>query len=79
MIAALLIHTPAGYAALEQSTCLTAYLPVWFLTTVALWVTIRRRNGFAALQDLFTRTRVVARLAAQERPRLGSRRREEAD
>jgi len=79
VIAAVFIHTPAGYAAIEQSTGLTAYLPVWLLSTIALWVTIRRRNGFAALQDFLTRTRVVARPAAQERPRLGSRRREEAD
>jgi len=79
VLSALIIHTPASYVALEQSTGLTAYLPVWFLTFVALWVTIRRRNGFAALQDFLTRTRVVSRQAAQERPRLGSRRREEED
>jgi uncharacterized RDD family membrane protein YckC/predicted Ser/Thr protein kinase len=72
VLSALLIHTPADYAAREQGTGLTAYLPVWFLTTVALWVTIRRRNGFAALQDLLTRTRVVARPLAQERPRLNT-------
>jgi hypothetical protein len=70
VVAAVLIHTPASYAALEQSTGLTAYLPAWFLTYVPLWVTLRRRNGFAALQDLLTRTRVVTRPSAQDRPRL---------
>jgi hypothetical protein len=33
-----------------------------------LFVTARRRNGFAAVQDLLTRTRVVSRAAGNSRP-----------
>ena len=35
-----------------------------------LFVTMRRRNGFAAIHDLLTGTRVVVRPKASERPRL---------
>ena len=35
-----------------------------------LFVTARRRNGFAAVQDLLSKTRVVSRAAASLRPRL---------
>jgi eukaryotic-like serine/threonine-protein kinase len=37
-----------------------------------LFVTARRRNGFAAVQDLLTRTRVVSRGALQMRPVLAA-------
>jgi hypothetical protein len=37
-----------------------------------LFVTARRRNGFAAVQDLLTRTRVVARTALSPRPMLAA-------
>jgi hypothetical protein len=36
-----------------------------------LFVTMRRRNGFAAMHDLATETRVIVRPKAGERPRLG--------
>lgn len=36
-----------------------------------LFVTMRRRNGFAAIHDLLTRTRVVMRPAIQLRPEFG--------
>ena len=37
-----------------------------------LFVTARRRNGFAAVQDLLTRTRVVSRAAGSSRPVLAA-------
>ena len=40
------------------------------LVLAALFCTARRRNGFAALHDLMTRTRVIARVALQARPGL---------
>jgi hypothetical protein len=44
--------------------------PVWILFALMLWVTLRKRNGYAAVHDLITGTRVVAKPAVQERPRL---------
>ena len=40
------------------------------LALVGLFCTARRRNGFAALHDLLTGTRVIARVALQARPAL---------
>ncbi|MGB8170697.1 MAG: protein kinase, partial [Chthoniobacteraceae bacterium] len=42
------------------------FIPVWG----ALIITMRRRNGFAAVQDLATGTRVVVRSKVNARPRL---------
>ncbi|HEX5218663.1 MAG TPA: protein kinase [Verrucomicrobiae bacterium] len=42
------------------------------LVLLGLFCTARRRNGFAALHDLVTRTRVLARVAVQARPGLES-------
>lgn len=42
----------------------------WIPLTFALFVTIRRRNGFAAIHDLLSRTRVIVRPRTQQRPRL---------
>jgi uncharacterized RDD family membrane protein YckC len=40
---------------------------MWILLWLALFVTMRRSNGYAAVQDLLTGTRVVERHAAMER------------
>lgn len=41
-----------------------------YLLLALLFVSLRRRNGFAALHDLATRTRVVSRAAWEQRPAL---------
>lgn len=45
---------------------------VWFPLTFLLFVTMRRRNGFAALQDLVSGTRVIVRPKSQKRPMLSA-------
>lgn len=42
----------------------------FYVMLALLFCTVRRRNGFAALHDLITRTRVIARTALQVRPTL---------
>jgi len=42
----------------------------FYFVLALLFCTVRRRNGFAAVQDLLTRTRVVSRLALHSRPTL---------
>lgn len=42
----------------------------YYLMLAVLFCTARRRNGFAAIQDLTSRTRVIARAALQLRPAL---------
>lgn len=42
----------------------------YYLMLALLFCTARRRNGFAAIQDLFSRTRVIARAALESRPAL---------
>ncbi|MEY2407827.1 MAG: eukaryotic-like serine/threonine-protein kinase [Verrucomicrobiota bacterium] len=76
VLGSLLVHSKDDFVARQESSGMTAYFPFWSLSTIALWITIRRRNGFAGLQDLFTRTRVVIRHAAHERPLLKSTRAE---
>jgi len=44
----------------------------YYLVLALLFCTARRRNGFAALQDLVTNTRVIARMALQSRPVLAA-------
>jgi uncharacterized RDD family membrane protein YckC len=39
-----------------------------YVVMALLFVTARRRNGFAAVQDLLTRTRVISRAAVSARP-----------
>jgi eukaryotic-like serine/threonine-protein kinase len=41
-----------------------------YVVMALLFVSARRRNGFAALQDLLTRTRVISRAAVTARPAL---------
>jgi tRNA A-37 threonylcarbamoyl transferase component Bud32/uncharacterized RDD family membrane protein YckC len=43
---------------------------LWIPLTVLLFVTMRSRNGYAALQDLASRTRVIVRPKTQPRPAL---------
>ncbi|HEX5220504.1 MAG TPA: protein kinase [Verrucomicrobiae bacterium] len=43
---------------------------LWFPLLAILFCTMRRRNGFAGLHDLASGTRVVAKPAATQRPRL---------
>jgi uncharacterized RDD family membrane protein YckC len=42
----------------------------WYVVTGLLFVTARRRNGFAAVHDLLSGTRVIARAALSARPLL---------
>jgi uncharacterized RDD family membrane protein YckC len=45
---------------------------VTVLLFLGLFVTVRRKNGFAAVHDLLTGTRVIARPASVARPRMGA-------
>jgi hypothetical protein len=40
----------------------------YYLILALLFSTVRRRNGFAAVQDLVTKTRVISRMALASRP-----------
>ena len=44
----------------------------FYLVLALLFCTARRRNGFAAVQDLVTKTRVISRAALQSRPVLSA-------
>src|SRR6185369_11155063 len=44
----------------------------FFVVVALLFCTARRRNGFAAIHDLFTGTRVISRVALQSRPGLAA-------
>lgn len=44
----------------------------YFMVIALLFVTARRRNGFAGIHDLLTKTRVVSRAAFQMRPTLAT-------
>lgn len=44
----------------------------WVPFTILLFITMRARNGYAALQDLISRTRVIVRPKTQQRPKLAS-------
>ena len=56
------LNQPQAVQYLMSSTFVIALL--------VLFCTARRRNGFAAIHDLLTRTRVIARVALQARPGL---------
>lgn len=45
---------------------------IWWLTFALLFTTMRRRNGYAAIHDLLSRTRVIVRPRTQQRPRLAA-------
>ena len=44
----------------------------FYLVLALLFCTARRRNGFAAVQDLVTKTRVISRAALESRPVLSA-------
>ncbi|HUF63842.1 MAG TPA: protein kinase [Verrucomicrobiales bacterium] len=52
----------------QQDLLITDWL--WLPLLLSLFVTMRRRNGYAALHDLGSRTRVIVRPKMQTRPRL---------
>jgi hypothetical protein len=57
----------------EVSTLLQTLLGFSYYIVLALLVcTARRRNGFAAVQDLVTKTRVISRTALESRPVLAT-------
>ena len=58
---------PKAYLSTPQWTQMLVGL-FCYVVIALLFVTARRRNGFAAVQDLLTRTRVVSRTAISARP-----------
>ena len=58
---------PKAYLSTSQWTQMLVGLLCYVLMAL-LFVTARRRNGFAAVQDLLTRTRVVSQAAIRARP-----------
>ena len=58
---------PKAYMSASQLTQMLLGLSCYAIMAL-LFVTARRRNGFAAVQDLLTRTRVVSRAAVSSRP-----------
>jgi hypothetical protein len=63
---AMVFPTMGGDAAWVQQLLGFSY----YLMVAMLFCTARRRNGFAAIQDLVSRTRVVTRAALESRPAL---------
>lgn len=58
-------------ALLKKSTSLSLLAQLSFYIVLALlFVTVRRRNGFAAIHDLITGTRVIQRASLKTRPTL---------
>jgi eukaryotic-like serine/threonine-protein kinase len=62
---------PKGYFGLSQWTQMGFGLSVYGVMAL-LFTTARRRNGFAAVQDLVSGTRVISRAAFRPRPVLGA-------
>ena len=58
---------PKAYMSSSQFTQMLLGLSIYGIIAL-LFVTARRRNGFAAVQDLLTKTRVVSRTAVSLRP-----------
>ena len=58
---------PKAYMSASQWTQMLLGFSIYGIMAL-LFVTARRRNGFAAVQDLFTQTRVVSRAAVGLRP-----------
>ncbi|RYD64672.1 MAG: RDD family protein, partial [Verrucomicrobiaceae bacterium] len=68
-IAAFIYLPPLFEASLAEAGIFRTEMMIGALFLV-LFVTMRRRNGFAAIHDLVTGTRVVARPSTQKRPAL---------
>ena len=62
---------PKAYLSTSQLTQMLLGLSIYGIMAL-LFVTARRRNGFAAVQDLLTKTRVVSRAAGSSRPVLSA-------
>jgi hypothetical protein len=62
---------PKAYMSASQLTQMLLGLSIYGVIAL-LFVTARRRNGFASVQDLLTRTRVVSRAAGSSRPVLAA-------
>ncbi len=63
-----LVFAPDPKAFLNTSTAFQTFMDFSFYLLVALlFCTARRRNGFAAIHDLVTKTRVISRAALQAR------------
>jgi uncharacterized RDD family membrane protein YckC len=67
-VARVMIYASGSLILLLTSSRWVAFAFGW--SFLLLWVTARRHNGFAAIHDLLTGTRVVHRHAASERVRL---------
>jgi hypothetical protein len=60
-------HNPRAY--FDSSTAMQYLMGFsFYIVLVLLFCTARRRNGFAAVQDLVTKTRVISRVALESRP-----------
>jgi hypothetical protein len=62
---------PKAYLSTSQVTQMLLGFSVYGIMAL-LFVTARRRNGFAAVQDLLTRTRVISRAGGSSRPVLSA-------
>jgi hypothetical protein len=62
---------PKAYLNSSQLTQTLLGLSIYVIMAL-LFVTARRRNGFAAVQDLLTKTRVISRAAGSSRPVLSA-------
>jgi hypothetical protein len=63
--------SPKAYLSSSQLTQTLLGLSIYVIMAL-LFVTARRRNGFAAVQDLLTKTRVISRAAGSSRPVLSA-------
>ncbi|MBI5383422.1 MAG: protein kinase [Verrucomicrobia bacterium] len=70
ILATVLLYTSAEYQARANAAHLNPEDWFWFPLLALLFCTMRRRNGFAGLHELASRTRVIVRPTAQARPKL---------
>ena len=64
-----IIYSPNPRAYFDSPTAMQYLMMFSFYIVLALlFCTARRRNGFAAVQDLVTKTRVISRTALESRP-----------
>ena len=70
--ATLLLYTSAAYQARDNAAQWNPEAWLWFPLLALLFCTMRRRNGFAGLHELASRTRVMARPTALARPKLAA-------
>ena len=70
LIVTLLLYTGDEYRVNMTAGNWSPLAWLWYPLLAILFCTMRRRNGFAGLHDLASGTRVVARPAASQRPKL---------